>query len=296
MLNRPGSSPGLERICRPTDTARCGSATPFERAKTVRLYDTREIGSFDLASRHHCCSLCPAVQLPYPAPTPSQCSAMRSRPIAYSSVPARDRSTHRRPGPIRVARAGGAQRESPSERALAKGKDDFQNLGPSQSVWRSPSLQVTNILAVLRPSSLGCPLPVLVVGHDPQTVRVVERLPQLCRYRDPCRLVLACVLAVHRDLLLSAPGGSALPVNGTDSLEVASVLLVDQHQIEVVTRAELLVDVSERRRELKAAEEETNRYRLAWNSSAGCRCASDVPRTGAPSMISNLVIVSDSLY
>ncbi len=65
-------------------------------------------------------------------------------------------------------------------------------------------------------------------------------------------------------------------------LKVASVFLVDEDEVEVVARAELFVDVAEGGRELKAAEEEADGDGLAAD--------------GAPSMISNLVMVSDSLY
>jgi len=48
-----------------------------------------------------------------------------------------------------------------------------------------------------------------------------------------------------------------------DVLEVAAVLLVDEDQVEVVARRELLVDVAERRRELEPAQEQPDRDRLA---------------------------------
>ena len=47
-------------------------------------------------------------------------------------------------------------------------------------------------------------------------------------------------------------------------LEVPPVLLVDENEVEVVSRAELLVDVSERRREVEAAQEQPYWDRLAW--------------------------------
>lgn len=46
-------------------------------------------------------------------------------------------------------------------------------------------------------------------------------------------------------------------------LEIPSVLLVDQDQVEVIPSRELLVHVPERRREFKPAEEEADRNRLA---------------------------------
>jgi hypothetical protein len=46
-------------------------------------------------------------------------------------------------------------------------------------------------------------------------------------------------------------------------LEVPSVLLVDEDQIEVVSGGELLVDVSEGRGEFEPAEEESDRDRFA---------------------------------
>jgi hypothetical protein len=53
---------------------------------------------------------------------------------------------------------------------------------------------------------------------------------------------------------------------GENALEIPSVLLVDQDQVEVVARAELFVDVAEGGSELEPAEEESDRYCLA------CRC------------------------
>lgn len=74
-------------------------------------------------------------------------------------------------------------------------------------------------------------------------------------------------VAVQRDLLLSAlkPRQSEKEDKGDqeDALEVPPVLLVDQDQVEVVPRRELLVDVAEGRSELEAAEEQSNRDRLA---------------------------------
>ena len=53
---------------------------------------------------------------------------------------------------------------------------------------------------------------------------------------------------VDRDLLL---------------LEVPPVLLVDEDEVEVISRAELLVHVAERRRQVEAPEEESDGDRLA---------------------------------
>ena len=47
-------------------------------------------------------------------------------------------------------------------------------------------------------------------------------------------------------------------------LEVPPVLLVDENEVEVISRAELLVHVPERRREVEAAQEEPYGDRLAW--------------------------------
>ena len=47
-------------------------------------------------------------------------------------------------------------------------------------------------------------------------------------------------------------------------LEVPPVLLVDEDEVEVISRAELLVHVAERRREVEATEEEPYWDRLAW--------------------------------
>ena len=48
--------------------------------------------------------------------------------------------------------------------------------------------------------------------------------------------------------------------------EVASVLLVDEDEVQVVPRAELLVDITERRREVESAEEQPDRNRLSWKT------------------------------
>ena len=51
-------------------------------------------------------------------------------------------------------------------------------------------------------------------------------------------------------------------------LEVPPVLLVDEDEVEVISRAELLVHVAERRREVEATEEEAYWDRLACQSTA----------------------------
>jgi hypothetical protein len=57
-------------------------------------------------------------------------------------------------------------------------------------------------------------------------------------------------------------------------LEIPPVLLVDEHKVEVVPRAELLVDVAERRREVEAAEEEADGDGFAWGGSGVSASAS----------------------
>ena len=47
-------------------------------------------------------------------------------------------------------------------------------------------------------------------------------------------------------------------------LEVPPVLLVDEDEVEVISRAELLVHVAERRRQVEAPEEEPDGDRLAY--------------------------------
>ena len=47
-------------------------------------------------------------------------------------------------------------------------------------------------------------------------------------------------------------------------LEVPPVLLVDEDEVEIISRAKLLVHVAECRREVEAAEEEPYWDRLAW--------------------------------
>lgn len=46
-------------------------------------------------------------------------------------------------------------------------------------------------------------------------------------------------------------------------LEVTSVLFVDEDEVEIITRAELLVHVAERRRQVKPAQKQPNRDRFA---------------------------------
>ena len=90
----------------------------------------------------------------------------------------------------------------------------------------------------------------------------------------------------------------------TDLLfEVPPVLLVDEDEVEVVPYAELLVHLAESRRELEPAKEESNRddfacssYFLFSNVKRKLEQRRYMPLTGAPSMISNLTMVSLSLY
>lgn len=51
-------------------------------------------------------------------------------------------------------------------------------------------------------------------------------------------------------------------------LEIAPLLFVDEHQIEIVLARELLLYVSHRRREVVGAEEQANRYALAFHGRA----------------------------
>lgn len=84
-------------------------------------------------------------------------------------------------------------------------------------------------------------------------------------------------------------------------LEVTPILFINEDQIQVIASAEFLIHVSERWRQIKATKEQPDRNRLAyiWNTLTrrfpSC-CGEHEPLTGAPSMISNLVIVSLSLY
>jgi hypothetical protein len=93
------------------------------------------------------------------------------------------------------------------------------------------------------------------------------------------------------------------------TLEIPPVLFIHQHQVQVIPRREFLIDVPEGGREFESAEEEPDGDRLAYVcrakvvQSVTAHCATPfeerkkhVPRTGAPSIISNFVIVSLSLY
>ena len=85
-------------------------------------------------------------------------------------------------------------------------------------------------------------------------------------------------------------------------LEVPPVLFIDEDEVQVIPHAELLVHLAERRRELEAAQEQPYRDSLPCRRplvSPTVRSRKEgksAPRTGAPSMISNLVMVSLSLY
>ena len=79
-----------------------------------------------------------------------------------------------------------------------------------------------------------------------------------------CDRVTVCALNHRHFGIGRAKGNSRDPVNrDLLLLEIPPVLLVNQHQVQVIPRRKLLVDVAERRRELEPAEEEPDRYRLA---------------------------------
>lgn len=73
---------------------------------------------------------------------------------------------------------------------------------------------------------------------------------------------------------------SVLPAIGTLRtyllLEIASVLLVDKDQVKVVSSAELLVHVAERRSELKSSKEQSNGDRFAYEQKM-VRCFGSIP-------------------
>lgn len=51
---------------------------------------------------------------------------------------------------------------------------------------------------------------------------------------------------------------------GTDLLfEIASIFFVDEYKVQVIPRAELLVDISEGGCEIESTEEQSNRYCLS---------------------------------
>ena len=47
-------------------------------------------------------------------------------------------------------------------------------------------------------------------------------------------------------------------------LEISSILLIDQHEIEIIPNTKLLVYFPERRSQIKPSQEQTNGYRLSW--------------------------------
>lgn len=46
-------------------------------------------------------------------------------------------------------------------------------------------------------------------------------------------------------------------------LEIPPILLINQHQVQIISRAEPLVHIPERRRQVEAAQEQPDRYRLS---------------------------------
>ena len=81
--------------------------------------------------------------------------------------------------------------------------------------------------------------------------------------------------------------------------KVTPIFLVDQNQVEIISRAELFVHIAEGWRQVKASEEQTDGYSFTCDSDGEqrtYRICWAIPLTGAPFMISNFVIVSLSLY
>lgn len=86
-------------------------------------------------------------------------------------------------------------------------------------------------------------------------------------------------------------------------LEISPILFVNQDEIEVVANAEFLVNLSERWGEVEATQEKSNRDDFAFRVIQRVRIFAEsrnykrvIPLAGAPSMISNLTMVSLSLY
>jgi len=84
-----------------------------------------------------------------------------------------------------------------------------------------------------------------------------------------------------------------------------AVLLVDEHEVEEVLHRELVVDRAERRRELRRRGQPLSSavymaigvcLGTCSNPERNMRIGMLSPRTGAPSIISNLATVSESLY
>lgn len=71
--------------------------------------------------------------------------------------------------------------------------------------------------------------------------------------------VISCCLIVGDESVPDMRGGR----ERGDALEVPTVLLVNENEIEVVPRAELLVDIAEGGSELKATEEQPDRNCLS---------------------------------
>ena len=98
---------------------------------------------------------------------------------------------------------------------------------------------------------------------------------------------------------MTAQGGEIEKWSAYLLLEVSPILLINQDQVEVVSYTELLVHLAERWCQVEATEEQANGngFTCAAAISPDTRYVSEsVPLTGAPSMISNFVIVSLSLY
>lgn len=89
--------------------------------------------------------------------------------------------------------------------------------------------------------------------------------------------------------------------------EVAPLLFINQHQVQVVAHRKLLVDVSHRGGQVVASQEQPDGNGLAWDENTFPQFGNDVswakgptmqtcalPLTGAPSMISYLAMVSFS--
>ena len=82
--------------------------------------------------------------------------------------------------------------------------------------------------------------------------------------------------------------------------EISSILLIHQNQIDVVANRKLLINISHCRSEVIATQEQANGNGLPcgmeWRRSlCNPQRISEVPRTGAPSMISYLAICSFSV-
>src|SRR5262249_47662806 len=85
-------------------------------------------------------------------------------------------------------------------------------------------------------------------------------------------------------------------------LEVATILLIHKNKVQVVFERELVVDVAVGRRQIEWSEEKPDWDRFTYIEESVImrlhkgQLGAILPRTGAPSMISNFVTVSLSLY